>query len=46
MNRLFSFFEENFDTSLLETKNGIYTINQKIYDKVIYQNKWILQGHG
>lgn len=34
-----SFFEENFDTSLLDTKNGNYVINQKVYDKVIYQKQ-------
>lgn len=34
-----SFFEENFDTSLLDTKNGNYVINQKVYDKAIYQKQ-------
>jgi DNA polymerase-3 subunit alpha len=37
--QLLSFFEENFDTSLLEVRDNTYTINQKVYDKLIYQKQ-------
>lgn len=35
--QLLEFFNEHFDTSLLEVLDGSYVINQKVFDKQIYQ---------
>ena len=35
--QLLEFFNEHFDTSLLEVLDGNYVINQKVFDKQIYQ---------
>ena len=45
------FYQENFDQSLLEVIDNIYHINQKIFDKQIYQKQmdkaraWLKKNH-
>lgn len=49
--QILSFFEENFNTKLLTPCDDFYTINQKIYDKQIYQvymdkaRVWLKKNH-
>lgn len=49
--QLLEFYETNFNTDLLETVDNAYEINQKIYDKQIYQvqmdkaRTWLKKNH-
>ena len=49
--QILSFYEENFDTNLLRVIDNKYRINQKVFDKAIYQKQmdkartWLKMNH-